>query len=207
MGVEALKSTPALALIGGTPVSLPSPRPKKPASNGEVDYLIDLPATPAGAPEDSHDAYIVVEGSEGDIDSDGLVTWTARPLSAGRITTSGPYRWPGAIPSIVLQQAVLYTVVGTGDGTYRITLNGVNHDFAAVGQTAEQIRDNLVIAVNGGVQDVTAVADSVSTTILWVFAKRPTLSFTTAVSSPGADMTQATNTANAVISPQHSGAR
>lgn len=54
--------------------------------------------------------------------------------------------------------AQVYTVRVTAadDGTYTVTINGTDFDFAASSNTATEIRDGLVTAINGGAEPVTA---------------------------------------------------
>lgn len=60
----------------------------------------------------------------------------------------------------------LITITGTTDGTYTITVNGNDIDFVASGNTAEEIRDGLVAAVNAANDPAFAVAQGTDEIIL-----------------------------------------
>lgn len=67
-------------------------------------------------------------------------------------------------PSLVLigrratavAQVNAVNIIGTADGTFTVTINGNDYSFVAVAQTATQIRDGLIAAVNAGTDPVTA---------------------------------------------------
>lgn len=98
---------------------------------------------------------------------------------------------------------VTLTVGGTADGTYTVTLNDNDigdpqeFSFAAVGQTATQIRDALVAAINGGTAKVTAAPDAADT--LTLTADTAGIPFVASLESPGSDLTQAVTTPNVGI--------
>jgi hypothetical protein len=53
-------------------------------------------------------------------------------------------------------RTVTFTLTGTGDGAWTIPINGVDHTFSASSSTADQIRDGLIGAINGGDEPTTA---------------------------------------------------
>lgn len=86
-----------------------------------------------------------------------------------------------------------FTVGGTGNGNWTIPINGVNFTFAASSSTAEQIRDGLLAAINGGDEPVTAAA--VSTDQLTVTADNAGEPFTVGtLVSPGDDLSGSEST-------------
>lgn len=92
-------------------------------------------------------------------------------------------------------QVRTYTVTDNTDGTYTITINGNDAAFPAVGQTITQIRDALVIAVNGLGEPVTAAP--VAADQLTVTANEAGVPFTSSVSSPiSGGLTEAITTPN-----------
>jgi hypothetical protein len=82
------------------------------------------------------------------------------------------------------------------DGDYTITINGEAHTFNAVSQTATQVRDELITAINAGGQAALVTAAIVDADSLSVTSDVAGLSFSTAVASPDGDLTQAQTTAN-----------
>jgi hypothetical protein len=58
--------------------------------------------------------------------------------------------------SVPVAQALDVNIDGTTDGDFTATINGVAHTFAAVSQTATQIKDGLLAAINAGTEPVTA---------------------------------------------------
>lgn len=86
------------------------------------------------------------------------------------------------------------TVGGAADGTYSITINGVLFSFVAVGNTATQIRDGLVTAINAGAEPVTAAP--VAADMLTLTADVAGVGFSTVLASTGSPLTQVFTTAN-----------
>lgn len=86
---------------------------------------------------------------------------------------------------------VTITITGNTDGTYKATINGVDHDFAASGNTIEQIRDGLKAVIDGGVQPVlTSNVDTDSIKVVQDITTSKDV-FTLIVTAPGApDMTR-----------------
>jgi hypothetical protein len=100
-----------------------------------------------------------------DMVADGFLTSDVAYLMAAialqqrpRLSRLAIGRGTAAVP-----QVVSIDVAATSDQTYRVVVNGVNHDFPAVGQTATQIRDGLIAAINGGTQPVTAAISDADT--------------------------------------------
>lgn len=94
-------------------------------------------------------------------------------------------------------QVNTYTVTGATDGTYTITLNGVDFSNVASGSTVTAIRDALVLAINGGSEPVTAAP--VSTDQLTVTADVAGTSFSSATASTGDPITDVATTASVSI--------
>lgn len=95
-------------------------------------------------------------------------------------------------------QVITVTVGGNGDGDYTNTINGTAFTHGAVGQTATQIRDALVVLIEAGSQPVTAAphADPDKYTLT---SDTPGLSFTSLLASPSDVLTQTTTTPNVGI--------
>lgn len=80
-----------------------------------------------------------------------------------------------------IAQVETHTVTANTDGSYSITLNGVEFEFVASGNTITEIRDGLLAAINGGSEPVTAA--SVSTNQLTLTADVAGNSFTSVLSA------------------------
>jgi len=89
-------------------------------------------------------------------------------------------------------QVNTYLVTGATDGTYTVTIGGVDFSFVAVGSTADLIRDGLVAAINGGAEPVTAAPGGAGT--LTVTADQAGIPFTSATSSTGDPITDTPTT-------------
>lgn len=93
-------------------------------------------------------------------------------------------------------QVNTYTVGGTTDGTYTITLDGADASFAASGNTETEIRDGLIAAIGALPLASYYTTATVSTDALTVTAANAGLGFTSSVDSPGDVLTQVATTAN-----------
>jgi len=86
-------------------------------------------------------------------------------------------------------------VTGTTDGTYTVKINDTEFSFVASGNSAAEIRDGLVTAINAGSEPVTAApggGDDLDLT-----ADTPGQPFvTTLISNPGTSMVKTTPTPN-----------
>lgn len=98
-------------------------------------------------------------------------------------------------------QVNTFTVVDTTDGDYTITLNGVDYTFAASGNTAGEIRNGLVSAINAGSEPVTA-ANGGGTDDLTVTADVAGTPFSTATASPDSGITEVETTANVSVATE-----
>jgi hypothetical protein len=94
-------------------------------------------------------------------------------------------------------QVVNVNVDGAGDGTYTVTINGVDFDFVASSNTATQIKDGLIAAINGGSEPVTAA--SVDSDTLSLTADVAGVPFTLALSAPSDDLSSSVITASVGI--------
>lgn len=94
-------------------------------------------------------------------------------------------------------QVNTYLVTGATDGTYTISINGNDYSFVASGNTADEIRDGLVAAVNGGSDPVTAAPTIAAT--LTVTADQAGIPFLSATSSTGDSITDTATTPNTGI--------
>lgn len=94
-------------------------------------------------------------------------------------------------------QVNTYLVTGASDGTYTITINGVDFSFVASSSTVTAIRDALVSAINGGTEPVTAAP--VSTDSLTVTADVAGVPFTSITASSGDAITDTPTTPNVGI--------
>ena len=84
---------------------------------------------------------------------------------------------------------------GADDGTYTITINGVDFSFAASGSTETLIRDALITAINGGGEPVTAAP--VSSDTLTITADVAGVGFSNVLSSnPNTNMVLTNTTLN-----------
>lgn len=81
-----------------------------------------------------------------------------------------------------------FKVRGNTDGNYVITIDGIAHTFAASSNTAEEIRDGLISAVNGGIRPVTAAAAGATTDELTITADTAGVQFTWGVSGPASNL-------------------
>ena len=86
-------------------------------------------------------------------------------------------------------------ITGNNDGTYRVTINGVDFDFVATGNSVTQIVQGLVAAIDGGTEPVDAQNLDPSVGIL---ADEAGVPFTISVESIGgaSPMTLTTTTPN-----------
>ena len=86
------------------------------------------------------------------------VPWSpARPPKRDRSirpTVGKSHTWPATIPAACLLLSLTVQVTGNDDGTYRVTINGAHHDYAAVGKTITEIRDGVVAAIQAGSEPV-----------------------------------------------------
>jgi hypothetical protein len=94
-------------------------------------------------------------------------------------------------------QVVNVNVDGAGDGTYTVTINGVDFDFVASSNTATQIKDGLIAAIQGGSEPVTAA--SVDSDTLSLTADTAGVPFTLALSAPSDDLSSSVITASVGI--------
>ncbi len=91
-------------------------------------------------------------------------------------------------------QVVTYTIPAVPpDGTYTITIDGVDCSFAASSSTQTEVRDGLITAVDAGPDTVDAAVGSAST--LTVTALSPGRPFTSSIST-NVGFSQATTTAS-----------
>lgn len=107
---------------------------------------------------------------------------------------AGAWAWPrltAITAPEVLPKSIRLTVGGTGDGTWSIAVDAEEPlEFAASGDTAEQIRDGLV-ALFVGHETVTAEADDVETDELVITAIALGDDFALTLDSPADALTQA----------------
>lgn len=96
--------------------------------------------------------------------------------------------------AIAVAQVNQVDVDGTDDGSYTITINGNDYTFAASGNTATEIKDGLIAAVDGGSDPVDA--DTVDTDSLDVAADEDGVPFTISVTAPSDNLTLSTTAAN-----------
>lgn len=82
---------------------------------------------------------------------------------------------------------------GGADGNYIVTIGSVVHTFAALGNTATQIRDGLVTLINAGASGVAASPGTAADTI---DLDRQASAFVVTVASPGSVMTVSGRTLN-----------
>lgn len=131
----------------------------------------------------------------------GLDFSSSDPLWNALAAAFGQARRPDAIivgrRATPVAQVSNVNVDGSGDGTYTVTINGVDFDFVATSNTATQIRDGLIAAINGGSEPVTAAivdADTLSLT-----ADVAGVPFIVAVTAPSDDLSITAVTANTGI--------
>lgn len=98
--------------------------------------------------------------------------------------------------SAPVAQSVQINIDGTTDGDFTATINGVAHTFAAVAQTATQIKDGLIAAIDAGSEPVTTA--TVDTDTLSVTADNAGEPFTLIVtdSTTPADISTSSPVAN-----------
>jgi len=112
------------------------------------------------------------------------------PLTDGSIEVS-------TIFTFAVAQVDNIDVTGTTDGTYTVSINGVEVSFVASSNSAAEIRDGLVSAINGSGEPVTATPGGGDD--LDITADVAGVSFTTVlVSNPGTSMTLTTPTPNVI---------
>ena len=87
----------------------------------------------------------------------GRKTFRFDPRFVERNANTGPQPISGAIVSIFRVSDGHYVqVANQTDGTYTIRINGEDHTHVSAGQSAAQLRNSLVTAINAGSQPVTA---------------------------------------------------
>jgi hypothetical protein len=131
----------------------------------------------------------------------GLAFTSADPLWSALAAMFGQSRRPAnaiigrrATP---VAQVDNVNVDGAGDGTYTVTINGVDFDFVASSNTATQIKDGLIAAINGGSEPVTAA--TVDSDTLSLTADVAGVPFTLSVTAPSDDLSITAGTANVGI--------
>jgi len=117
------------------------------------------------------------------------VAWSDQDHPAGvrpYATLSAP-EIPGTVTQAEIRnvaqvQRHTVEVTSSADGTYTITVGGVDHDFAAIGKTLTEIRDGLVVAFASSLE-ATASADPLNTDRLFVDALAAGVVLTIALSA------------------------
>ena len=118
-------------------------------------------------------------------------TYTFNPRFVDLSKISGPVPLEDLTVTITRRADGHYVnVIDNDDGTYTVTINGEDHTFAASGDTNEDIRDGLIIAINAGSQPVTATNGSqqVGPFTLLVLADVIDELMVISIDSPSADM-------------------